>query len=135
MANLRASITLNSADVLTSPLALTVASNILCDTGSLVRAKILGVAAGSANNARIVYKANDKTEVAILFVRNLSEEREKYMYLHEDVNDEVFAKIPGGSFALLPVNPAKTVRIYGTDVDQIAEYGVFGLDSSAVALG
>lgn len=133
MANLRASITLNSADVLTSPLALTVASNILCDTGSLTRAKILGTTAGALNNARVVYKANDKTEVAILFVRNLSEEREKYMYLHED-QEETFAKIPGGCFALVPVNPAKTVYIYGTDVDQVAEYGVFGLDSSAVAL-
>lgn len=133
MASLRASITLNSADVLTSPLALTVASNILCDTGSLTRAKILGTSAGSLANARVVYKANDKTEVAILFVRNLSEEREKYMYLHED-QEETFAKIPGGGFALIPVNPAKTVYIYGTDVDQVAEYGVFGLDSSAVAL-
>lgn len=133
MANLRASITLNSADVLTSPLALTVAANILCDTGSLTRAKILGTTAGSANDARVVYKANDKTEVAVLFVRNLSEEREKYMYLHED-QEETFAKIPGGCFALVPVNPAKTIYIYGTDVDQIAEYGVFGLDSSAVAL-
>lgn len=133
MASLRASITLNSADVLTSPLALSVVSNILCDTGSLTRAKILGTSAGALNNARVIYKANDKTEVAILFVRNLSPEREKYMYLHED-QEEVFAKIPGGSFALIPVNPAKTIYIYGTDVDQIAEYGVFGLDSSAVAL-
>lgn len=133
MANLRASITLNSADVLTSPLALSVVSNILCDTGSLTRAKILGTSAGALNDARVIYKANDKTEVAILFVRNLSPEREKYMYLHED-QEETFAKIPGGSFALIPVNPAKTIYIYGTDVDQIAEYGVFGLDSSAVAL-
>jgi hypothetical protein len=133
MATLRASLSLNSADVLTSPLALSIASSINCDTGSLTRAKILGVAAGSAANARVIYKANDKTEVAILFVRNLSEEREKYMYLHED-QEETFAKIPGGSFALIPVNPAKTIYIYGTDVDQIAEYGVFGLDSSAVAL-
>ena len=133
MASLRASITLNSADVLTSPLAITVASNVLCDTGSLTRAKILGTQEGALNNARVVYKADDKTEVAILFVRNLSEEREKYMYLSE-TQDEVFAKIPGGGFALIPVDPTKTIRIHGTDVDQVAEYGVFGLDSSAVAL-
>jgi hypothetical protein len=133
MATLRASLSLNSVDVLSTPLSLTTVANILCDTGSLTRAKILGVAAGSLANARVVYKANDKTEVAILFVRNLSTEIEKYMYLHED-QEETFAKIPGGSFALIPVNPAKTIYIYGTDVDQIAEYGVFGLDSSAVAL-
>jgi len=133
MATLRASISLNSADVLSSPLALTSVSNILCDTGSLTRAKILGTQEGASNNARVVYKADDKTEVAILFVRNLSADQEKYMYLSE-TQDEVFAKIPGGSFALIPVNPTKTIRIHGTDVDQIAEYGVFGLDSSAVAL-
>jgi len=35
---------------------------------------------------------------------------------------------------LLPVQNDQTLKAYGTDVDQMIEYAVFGLDSSAVTL-
>ena len=43
-------------------------------------------------------------------------------------------KIAGGEFAFFPAKSDVSLKAYGTAVDQIIEYGVFGLDSSAVRL-
>ena len=69
MATVRASLSLNSADVLTSPLTLSVVANLTCDSGSLIRAKVKGTAADT--NDMIVYLANDKNDRAYLYIKNL----------------------------------------------------------------
>ena len=135
MATVRASLSLNSADVLSSALALTVVSNINCDSGSLIRAKVKGTAADTDD--KLLYKANQKNERAYLFIRNLEPELENYIYVRNETesNTALVAKIGGGEFAFIPIAPDKTYEAIATRVDSIIEYGVFGNDNSAVQLG
>ena len=69
MAAVRVTLTLQSPDVLSSTLSIAVDSTVVVDSGSMIRAKVLGTAADT--NDYIVYKANDKLENAYLFIRNL----------------------------------------------------------------
>ena len=135
MATVRASLSLNSADVLSSALALTVVSNIGCDSGSLIRAKVKGTSADTDD--KLLYKANQKNERAYLFIRNLEPELENYIYVRNETesNTALVAKIGGGEFAFIPIAPDKTYEAIATKVDSIIEYGVFGNDNSAVQLG
>lgn len=135
MATVRASLSLNSADVLSSALALTVVSNINCDSGSLIRAKVKGTAADTDD--KLLYKANQKNDRAYLFIRNLEAELENYIYVRNETesNTALVAKIGGGEFAFIPIAPDKTYEAIATRVDSIIEYGVFGNDNSAVQLG
>ena len=60
----------------------------------------------------------------------------KYIFVYADSSsdDPVVMKIGGGEFAFVPAKNDQTMKAYGTDVDQMVEYAVFGLDSSAVTL-
>tara|TARA_R110002012_G_scaffold311209_1_gene520575 strand:- start:19 stop:420 length:402 start_codon:yes stop_codon:yes gene_type:complete len=132
MGTLRATLSLASSDVLSSPIALNVSAAVSADSGLLSRAKVAQVAVNAA--ALKVYKADDKVTSAYLYVKNLDVEREKYVYLYNDANDDVFAKLAGGEFCFVPVAPDQDIKAYATRVDTLVEYGVFGLDSSAVTL-
>jgi hypothetical protein len=135
MATVRASLSLNSADVLTSPLTLSVVANLTCDSGSLIRAKVKGTAVDT--NDMIVYLANDKNDRAYLYIKNIEPELENYVYLrNETESDTAFsAKIGGGEFAFIPLAPDKTYAVHATKADSLIEYGVFGNDNSAVIFG
>tara|TARA_R110002020_G_scaffold351291_1_gene564545 strand:- start:5370 stop:5774 length:405 start_codon:yes stop_codon:yes gene_type:complete len=133
MGVLRAQLVVQSSDILSSVLNIGYNSSVEADSGVLMKAKVLKTSAH--NDALTIYKANDKTTQAYVFVRNMNSEREKYIYVYNDTDsDAAVAKLGGGEFAFLPVHTDKTLKVYGTDVDQIVEYGVFGLDSSAVTL-
>ena len=134
MATVRASLSINSADVLTSALALSVVSNINCDSGSLIRAKVKGTAADTDD--KLLYKENQKNDRAYLFIRNLEPELENYIYVRNETeaNTALVAKIGGGEFAFIPIAPDKTYEAIATKVDSIIEYGVFGNDNSSVQL-
>ncbi len=134
MALLKANLSLSGAGLMTSPLNMTVSSTINADSGSLIKGKVLGVAAGS--DATVIYKASDKLDSAYVYVRNLDREREHFIYIYADTasDDPVVMKIAGGEFAFFPAKSDVSLKAYGTAVDQIIEYGVFGLDSSAVRL-
>jgi hypothetical protein len=133
MATVRVSLGLNSADVMSSALNLSTSINLTADAGSMIRAKVAQTAVNS--NALVVYKADDKLMSAYLYVQNLDSEKENYIYIYQDTdNDDLVAKIGGGEFAFIPVAVDKTFKCYATKVDTMVEYGVFGLDSSAVTL-
>lgn len=133
MATVRASLTLNSADVMSSALNLVSSVTLTADAGSMIRAKVAQTAVNA--NALVVYKADDKLDSAYLYVQNLDTEKENYIYIYQDTdNDDLVAKIGGGEFAFIPVAVNKTFKCYATKVDTMVEYGVFGLDSSAVTL-
>jgi hypothetical protein len=133
MATIKASLTLNSPAVLTSPLNLTVNANLSVDSGSLIRAKVKGVAADT--NDLAIYIANQCSERAYVYIKNLETELENYIYIHNDTDTGLVAKIGGGEFAFIPVSPDKKYEVYGTRVDQVVEYGVFGNDNSANPYG
>tara|TARA_R100000231_G_C5242580_1_gene140211 strand:+ start:153 stop:557 length:405 start_codon:yes stop_codon:yes gene_type:complete len=133
MATVRASLTLNSADVMSSALNLVSNVSLTADAGSMIRAKVAQTSVNA--NALVVYKADDKLDSAYLYVQNLDTEKENYVYIYQDTdNDNLVAKIGGGEFAFIPVAVNKTFKCYATKVDTMVEYGVFGLDSSAVTL-
>ena len=131
MATVRASLSLNSADVLTSALALTTVANLTCDSGSLIRAKVK--ATDHDNTALRIYAADQCNERAYLYVKNLDVELEQYVYVYNDSDaDGLVAKIGGGEFAFIPVAVDKAYVVYATKVDTMVEYGVFGNDNSTV---
>ena len=133
MGSLRAVLSLTSNDVLSSPINLTAGTSIVADSGSLVRAKVLSTTADGSTATLRVYEANDKLERAYLYLRNLDTELENYIYVHKDaVGNDDFAKIGGGEFMFVPVAIDGKFEVYGTRTNQLIEYGVFGLDNSAV---
>ena len=134
MGFVRAQLVIQTSDVLSSTVNIGYNSSLEADSGAILKAKVLKTAVHA--DALTIYKADDKITQAYVFVRNMTTEREKYIYVYNDTDsDGLVAKLGGSEFAFLPVNPDKTLKVYGTDVDQIVEYGVFGLDSSAVTLG
>ena len=66
---------------------------------------------------------------------NLEPELENYVYLHNDTDTGLVAKLGGGEFAFIPINPDKKHEVYATKVDTMIEYGVFGNDDSANQYG
>ena len=134
MATVRASLSLNSADVLTSALALTTVANLTCDSGSLIRAKVKGTATGADDLA--LYIANQCSERAYLYIKNMEAELESYLYVYNDTDsDGLVAKIAGGEFAFIPVAVDKKYVVYATKIDSMVEYGVFGNDNSSAPYG
>ena len=133
MASVRVTLSLSSTSVMSSPINLGVDSTLSVDSGNLIRAKVKGTAADT--NDLCVYVANQCSERAYLYIKNLAVELEHYIYLHNDTDTGEVAKIGGGEFAFIPLNPAKKYEVYGTLVDQIVEYGVYGNDNSTNQYG
>ena len=128
MALVRVSLALSSSDVLSSPLSLGVDAGLVVDSGNLIRAKVKGTAADT--NDLAIYIANQCTERAYLYIKNMESELEHYIYIHNDTDTGLVAKIGGGEFAFIPVSPDKKYEVYGTKVNSLIEYGVFGNDDS-----
>jgi len=128
MALVRVSLALSSSDVLSSPLSLGVDAGLVVDSGNLIRAKVKGTAADT--NDLAIYIANQCTERAYLYIKNMESELENYIYIHNDTDTGLVAKIGGGEFAFIPVSPDKKYEVYGTRVNSLVEYGVFGNDDS-----
>ena len=128
MALVRVSLALSSSDVLSSPLSLGVDAGLVVDSGNLIRAKVKGTAADT--NDLAIYIANQCTERAYLYIKNMERELENYIYIHNDTDTGLVAKIGGGEFAFIPVSPDKKYEVYGTKVNSLIEYGVFGNDDS-----
>ena len=133
MGSIRVNLTLNSTDVLSSSLSLSVAKNLIVDSGSLIRAKVKGTAVDS--NDLAVYIANQCSDRAYLYIKNMDSQLENYIYIHNDTDTGLVAKIGGGEFAFIPVAVDKKYEVYGTVVDTQIEYGVFGNDNSAAPYG
>lgn len=131
MATLSAQIFFGSEDVLSYPVTISSSFSARVDSGHTIRTKVLGTAQGA--DAVTVAKADDKLDVAYVFVRNMEREREKYIYLYTGTTD--IAKIAGGEAVLLPAVPDVDFKVYATDVAQMIEYAVFGMDDTQAKLG
>ena len=133
MGNLRVGLSLNSTDLLSSAINISVATSLLVDSGSLIRAKVLGTVADS--NDLAIYIVNQCSDRAYVYVKNLDSQLENYIYIHNDTDTGLVAKIGGGEFAFIPLAVDKKYEVYGTKVDTLIEYGVFGNDNSAAPYG
>lgn len=138
MASVNVTLRISSNDVLTAPFTIGVEKSVAADSGSIIRAKLKSTTAEAA--ALTVYKADDKLTSAYLYVKNMSGEQEKYVYVYNDTdNDDLVAKIGGGEFAFIPVAVNKTFKAYysggNANLEPTVEYAVFGLDNSDATLG
>ena len=133
MGNLRVGLSLNSTDLLSSALNISVATSLIVDSGSLIRAKVLGTVEDT--NDLAIYIVNQCSDRAYLYIKNLDSQLENYIYVHNDTDTGLVAKIGGGEFAFIPVAVNKKYEVYGTKVDTLIEYGVFGNDNSAAPYG
>ena len=134
MGSVRATVSLTTNDVLATTVAISSTKVFTADSGSVNRVKVADVTLASGNPT--VYKSSDKLDRAYLYVRNMSSDIEKYIYVWAPTatdNPEI-AKIGGGEFVFIPVPNDQTFKVYGTDVDQMIEYAVFGLDDSSTIL-
>ena len=122
MATLTATLSLASADVLSSAVSLNITKALTVDSGNLIRAKVKGTAADT--NDLAIYIANQCSERAYVYIKNLEQDLENYIYIHNDTDTGLVAKIGGQEFAFIPVAPDKKYEVYGTRVDQMIEYGV-----------
>ena len=133
MGNLRVGLSLSSTDLLSSPLSISVATSLIVDSGSLIRAKVKGTAADT--NDLAIYIVDQCSDRAYLYIKNLDSQLENYIYIHNDTDTGLVAKVGGGEFAFIPVAVDKKYEVYGTKIDTLIEYGVFGNDNSAAPYG
>ena len=107
MGVLRAQLVVQSSDILSSVLNIGYNSSVEADSGVLMKAKVLKTSAHA--DALTIYKADDKTTQAYVFVRNMNSEREKYIYVYNDTDsDAAVAKLGGGEFAFRVGLPGKS---------------------------
>jgi hypothetical protein len=99
----------------------------------LIRAKVKGTAPDT--NDLAIYIVDQCSERAYLYIKNLETELEDYIYIHNDTDTGLVAKIGGGEFAFIPVAVDKKYEVYATKVDSLVEYGVFGNDNSSAPYG
>lgn len=130
MARVKASLTINSTDALSTPVSLSLSTTMDVDSGSVIRAK---VATTAASGAMTVHKADEKLVHSYLYIRNLDPVKENFLYVFADTaaDDPVVMKIGGGEFAFVPVQEDQLFKAYGTKAEQLLEYGVFGLDNAS----
>lgn len=134
MATVNVTLGVSSPDVLSTTVALSASASLTVDSGTIIRAKV--AATSGAGSGVTVYKADDKTVSAYVFVRNLASDLEDFVYVYNDTDsDASVAKIGGGQFAFIPVAVDKTFKVYATKTNQLVEYGVFGNDDPANTLG
>lgn len=134
MATVRVTLGITSADVMSTALGLNVTTALVADSGTMIRAKVADTS--GAGSGITVYKANDKDTSAYVYVKNMATEHEDYIYIYNDTDsDASVAKIAGGQFAFIPIAVDKTFKAYGTKVNQLIEYGVFGMDDPSNTLG
>lgn len=131
MPRVKASLAFSTADALSYPINLSKTFTGLVDSGHAIRSKVLGVAQGT--DAVTIAKANDKTDVAYVYVCNLDPVKENYIYVYTSTTD--IAKVAGGEFAFIPAMPSIDLKVYATAVGQMIEYGVFGVDDTQAKLG
>jgi hypothetical protein len=130
MARVKASLTINSTDALSTPVSLSLSTTMDVDSGSVIRAK---VATTASSGAMTVHKADEKLVHSYLYIRNLDPVKENFLYVFADTaaDDPVVMKIGGGEFAFVPVQEDQLFKAYGTKAEQLIEYGVFGLDNAS----
>lgn len=137
MATVTATLSLASSDVMTSPISLTVNKALTVDSGNLMRAKVAATATGTS--ALTVYNQNQYNDRAYLYIKNLEETLEDYVYVYNDEDGggavkELVGKIGGGEFAFLPLDASISYAVYAVKANSMIEFGTFGNDNSAVSL-
>ena len=126
MATLTAKLILQSGDLLSNDLDITVNNSLTLSHGGIERKKVTATAAGGS--ATVLYTADVFAAPAYLYIRNTDSAETDYIYVYNDTasGDPVELKIPGGEFAWLPLAADQTLMAYAASAGTVVEVGVFG---------
>ena len=138
MATTTATLTLNSSDLLTDELSLSVTTTLtqtttstgVEDTTGLTRKKITSTAKGTASGQITLYTADDFAAIGYLYIKNLETAVGNRIYVYDDTstNDPIQFQLDAGDFAFIPMHGDKTYKAYATANPSSIEFMVMGKD-------
>tara|TARA_R100000426_G_C4813490_1_gene107451 strand:- start:69 stop:488 length:420 start_codon:yes stop_codon:yes gene_type:complete len=138
MATTTATLTLNSSDLLTDELSLSVTTTLtqtttstgIEDTTGLTRKKITSTAKGTASGQITLYTADDFAAIGYLYIKNLETTVGNRIYIYDDTstNDPIQFQLDAGDFAFIPMHGDKTYKAYATNNPTSIEFMVMGKD-------
>ena len=138
MATTTATLTLNSSDLLTDELSLSVTTTLtqtttstgIEDTTGLTRKKITSTAKGTASGQITLYTADDFAAIGYLYIKNLETTVGNRIYVYDDTSsgDPIQFQLDAGDFAFIPMHGDKTYKAYATTNPTSIEFMVIGKD-------
>ena len=138
MATTTATLTLNSSDLLTDELSLSVTTTLtqtttstgIEDTTGLTRKKITSTAKGTASGQITLYTADDFAAIGYLYIKNLQTTVGDRIYVYDDTstNDPIQFQLDAGDFAFIPMHGDKTYKAYAQTNPSSIEFMVMGKD-------
>ena len=138
MATTTATITINSADLLSDELSLsstatltkTTTSTGIEDTTGLSRMKITSTAKGTASGQITLYTADDFAAIPYLYIKNLATTAGHRIYVYDDTTsgDPLQFQLDAGDWGFIPMHGDKTYKAYATNDPTKIEFMVIGKD-------
>jgi|TARA_R100001463_G_scaffold92541_1_gene147273 hypothetical protein len=138
MATTTATLTLNSSDLLTDELSLSVTTTLtqtttstgIEDTTGLTRKKITSTAKGTASGQITLYTADDFAAIGYLYIKNLETTVGNRIYVYDDTSsgDPIQFQLDAGDFAFIPMHGDKTYKAYAQTNPSSIEFMVMGKD-------
>jgi len=138
MATTTATLTLNSSDLLTDELSLSVTTTLtqtttstgIEDTTGLTRKKITSTAKGTASGQITLYTADDFAAIPYLYIKNLETTVGNRIYIYDDTTsgDPLQFQLDAGDFAFIPMHGDKTYKAYAQTNPSSIEFMVMGKD-------
>ena len=138
MATTTATITINSADLLSDELSLsstatltkTTTSTGIEDTTGLSRMKITSTAKGTASGQITLYTADDFAAIPYLYIKNLATTAGHRIYVYDDTTsgDPLQFQLDAGDWGFIPMHGDKTYKAYASNNPTSVEFMVMGQD-------
>ena len=138
MATTTATITLNSADLLSDELSLTSTATLtktttatgIEDTTGLSRMKITSTAKGTASGQITLYTADDFAAIPYLYIKNLGTTDGHRIYIYDDTTsgDPLQFQLDAGDWGFIPMHGDKTYKAYASNNPTSVEFMVMGQD-------
>ena len=138
MATTTATLTLNSSDLLTDELSLSVTTTLtqtttstgIEDTTGLTRKKITSTAKGTASRQITLYTADDFAAIPYLYIKNLDTTAGNKIFVYDDTStsDPLQFQLDANDWAFIPMHGDKTYKAYATTNPTSIEFMVIGKD-------
>ena len=138
MATTTATLTLNSSDLLTDELSLSVTTTLtqtttstgIEDTTGLTRKKITSTAKGTASGQITLYTADDFAAIPYLYIKNLDTTAGNKIFVYDDTTsgDPIQFQLDANDWAFIPMHGDKTYKAYATTNPTSIEFMVIGKD-------
>ena len=138
MATTNATITLNSADLLSDELSLTSTATLtktttatgIEDTTGLSRMKITSTAKATASGQITLYTADDFAAIPYLYIKNLATTAGHRIYIYDDTTsgDPIQFQLDAGDWGFIPMHGDKTYKAYASNNPTSVEFMVMGQD-------